>query len=219
MQIQSINNFQKKDTFPNFKSAYPVYHWVAAPGGAYAPVVTNELTKKLHRKLVGFLNSSKLVNTSDKKLIMYKIKNYIAQHDADYRNLPIVRSFYSHRTLEQRGNHDAISFLLTGPDVEAFEENFAKDIGRYKSDAPFSAELQVALGNYKLSGMSYVTVRSKRFRINDIPVALHTKFQEVRDKRGRVKEYRLVDLKFCPNQEKNNPVVKYYEQKIKEGNI
>ena len=43
MQIQSVNNFTKPNLNqnPQFKSAYPVVHWVAEKGGgSYAPQIT-----------------------------------------------------------------------------------------------------------------------------------------------------------------------------------
>ena len=213
MQIQSnqqmsiINNRQT----PQFKSAYPVYHWVAGESGKYAPVVTEELTRKLQRKLIGILNKS-VVKTSPKlTLLKERLTKYLSDIDVDFRQNPIVRSFYSHKMPEHRMLKEAISYLISGKDIKIFEDNFAKDIGRYKADAPYSAELNDALDTYKKSGMYYVGEKAKKFKINGEKVALHTKFKEIKNRKGKTIDYQLLDIRFCPDKGTETPIYRYYK--------
>lgn len=210
MQIQSVSNKLPLQQNPQFKAAYPVYHWVANAEGKYSPVVTQDLTRSLHRKLVGFLNRS---YRSDKPSMLSKMEQvvgYLSRNDEDFRKMPTVRSYYSHKPEDVRQEKEAISYLITGSDVKAFEDEYAKSIGRYKADAPFSAELNRALGDYKHRGMNFITNLSKKFQKKGQRQALHTKFVEVRNKKGKIIDYRLVDIRFCPAQGEENPLVKYY---------
>ena len=58
MQIHSINNLssQNKTQRVNFKSTYPVVHWVAEANSSYAPVANLDIVKKLQGKIVRVLN-------------------------------------------------------------------------------------------------------------------------------------------------------------------
>ena len=50
MNIQPVNFQQSYKT--NFKSTYPVVHWVAETNGSYAPISNLKLVKKLNWKLI-----------------------------------------------------------------------------------------------------------------------------------------------------------------------
>lgn len=60
MQIQPTNNFSNINRNQNqqFKSVYSVVHWLAETNGSYAPVLTDDLSRKLNGKLVRVLNSN-----------------------------------------------------------------------------------------------------------------------------------------------------------------
>ena len=72
MQIQAINSFSniKTNQNPQFKSVYPVYHWVAEANGSYAPAVTKELSETLQRKIIRFLNRGKSITNPIKLALM-----------------------------------------------------------------------------------------------------------------------------------------------------
>ena len=97
MQIQPTHNYsiRKQNINPQFKSAYPVIHWVAETNGSYAPVLSENLAKKLQKKLLKFLSYDFLRKVKspmwDKAFEAYK---YIYNKDRDFASLPIVRSFY-----------------------------------------------------------------------------------------------------------------------------
>ena len=49
---------------------------------------------------------------------------------------------------------------------------------------------------------------------NGLKYGLHTKFEVVRNKTGKIKGYELVDIKFCPESGEENPFVRtgYYKK-------
>ena len=214
MQIQTIkNNFgtQQNSHKPNFKAVYPVIHWVAETNGSYAPVMGLELTKKLQRTIISLLNkSSKLSETHLGKRLL----NYISKCDIDYRRLGIARSFY-----DQKGGWDGnfipISYVLTGEDGQFFEKTYGKKFGETLKISPKingvakSAEHEKAKKDYAILGKNYVMDKSHRiYDAEGIEYALHTKFQTIRSKTGKIKGYELVDVKFCPQEGANNPFVR-----------
>lgn len=79
----------------NFKSTYPVAHWVAETNGSFAPVSNLDLVKKLQGKLVRVLNKPLIESKKPLNPAEQKIRAYIGATDADYRNIPHVRSFYN----------------------------------------------------------------------------------------------------------------------------
>ena len=202
---------------PQFKSAYPVYHWVAEKaGGHYAPAVSLDLNKTLQGKLIRLFNgSTKFSETQLGKKMMEKL----AVTDFAYRFNQVVRSYYNHNG-GWKGKFQPISYLITGNDVAKFDEKFGKPIGRSFAESPkikgraISAEHNNAVNDYKFNGMHFVTDSKKRIMCSDgLEYGLHTKFEVVRDKNGKIKSYDLVDIKFCPESGENNPFVRlgYYQ--------
>ena len=58
-------------------------------------------------------------------------------------------------------------------------------------------------------GLRYVKKLAAQFRDEkNVRSALHTKFEVIRSKTGKIKEFRLLDLKFCPEEGKDNPFVR-----------
>ena len=62
MQIQSINKFSniKKNQNPQFKSVYPVVHWLAETNGSFAPQITKEVAQEFNENIIRRLNMKKL---------------------------------------------------------------------------------------------------------------------------------------------------------------
>lgn len=214
MKIQPVQNYSTsgiKKTNPQFKAVYPVVHWVAETNGSYAPAMSLELTRKLQRILVGILNHSK---RSKHGLVADSSVNYISKCDLDYRRNPIVRTFYNNN-----GGYDKkfvpLAHLVTGKNAVDFDNLYGKAIGEAKGNAPrvngkpISAELKQAVKNYSLGGLEFVNDKNKKLYDNSgIEYGLHTKFQTIRSKTGKIKGYELVDVRFCPEKGPNNPFVR-----------
>ena len=140
MQINAINNYSKTTQQTNFKAAYPVIYWVKdaskQAGTQSAPTITEGLTSKLQGKLVRYLNRTFSKSDPQKVTLMGKAFSFLRSWDRDYGNYPIVRSFYNPSAGSQKEGLKPIAYLLTGKDVEIFENNYAKDIGRTKANSP-----------------------------------------------------------------------------------
>ena len=213
MQIQSINNYSNsKLQKPQFKSVYPVYHWVAErSGGSYAPAITPALNKTLQGKLVRLFNgTSRFANT----LLGKELKEKLKMTDLGYKFNEITRSYYDNKG-GWYGRFRPISYLITGNDVAVFDEKYGKPIGKSIVDSPkinskvSSAEHNNAINDYKFLGLSFVKDPKKQIVCSDgLTYGLHTKFEVVRSKTGKIKAYELVDIKFCPETGKENPFVK-----------
>lgn len=204
MQIQTLQQ-------PNFKATYPVVHWVAETNGSFAPVANLDTIKKLQGKLVRALNKTKNDKTPTAK-IAKPIQNYIRTKDADYNKVPRVRSFYN-RVAKYDQAFEPASYIISGADVKNFEENLAKNIGRAKSrarelfNAPHSFEAIEAINLYNNKGLEYVKKDSKQIKDeNGIPQILHTKFEIVRNRLGKITDFKLLDIRFLPAKGNKNPL-------------
>ncbi len=202
MNIQSINSQHTQKL--NFKSTYPVVHWVAETNGSYAKVSNLELVKKLQGKVIRMLN--KLLKDSKTKMDVTEqnFRAYIGACDVSYRNNPVVRSFYN-RTESSLGGFSQVSYIISGEDVELFENYLAKNIGKAKSKAreylsnPYSPEAIEAIKLYNNEGLRFVKNLKKQIKDkNGTPYVLHTKFEIVRNTLGKIKDYRFIDARFLP---------------------
>lgn len=207
MKINSINNSTNVNT--NFKAAFPVVHWVAEANGSFAPITELDLVKKLQGKLVRTLN--KKIEQSIKPMLPSEqnIRAYMASSDIDYRLIPHVRSYYN-RNSTNLDSVKPVSYIISGGDVGLFEEYLAKNIGRAKSNAVpncYNTETATALKIYNEMGLEFVKQTSKQiYDNNHILNILHTKFEIVRNKLGKIKDYKLLDVRFLPSIGKNNPL-------------
>lgn len=212
MQIQPIQNNNLHNSKPNFKASYPVVHWVAETNSSYAPVISLELTKKLHRALVSLFNkTNKLSKTAHGQDLITKL----AKTDMDYRRNAVTRSFYNHKGGFRENRFIPISYLLTGEDAKKFSFDYGRPLGKAISSSPrvkgerYSAELNLAVREYALGGLDFVKSPNKKiYDTEGVELALHTKFQTIRSKTGKVKGYELIDIKFCPTKGPENPFVK-----------
>ena len=191
MNIQPVNN-------TNFKSTYPVVHWVAETNGSYAPVANLQIVKKLQGKIIRMLNKPLVSSTKPMEPLEQRLRAYIGVCDADYRNNPNVRSFYN------RTDAAPVSYVISGDDVGIFENNLAKNIGRAKSNArellskPYSPETMEAK-LYNREGLKFVQNNSKQIQDkNGMMYILHTKFEIIRNRMGKIKDYKFVEARFLP---------------------
>ena len=198
MNIQPIPNNT------NFKSTYPVVHWVSETNGSFAPVANLELTKKLQGKIVRILN--KKLNDTQKPMqaAEQKLRAYIGSCDIDYRNLPIVRSFYN-RVYAAPNEARPVGYIISGKHVETFNEYLAKNIGKEKNNAkqllnnPYSEQTIQAIRKYNNDGLRFVENFGNLIKDrNNITYVLHTKFEIIRNKLGKIKDYRFLDARFLP---------------------
>ena len=202
MNIQSINNQQTYKT--NFKSTYPVVHWVAETNGSYAPIANMQLVKKLQGKIIRMLNKPLAESKKQMEVAEQRLRAYIGACDVSYRNNPHVRSFYN-RTESSVGGFSPLSYVISGDDVELFENTLAKNIGKAKGNAreylahPYSPEAVEAIKAYNDGGLRFVKSSSKQIKDKKgRAYILHTKFEIVRNKTGKIKDYRFVDARFLP---------------------
>ena len=192
MNIQPVKN-------TNFKSTYPVVHWVAETNGSYAPVANLQIVKKLQGKIIRMLNKPLVSSTKPMEPLEQRLRAYIGVCDADYRNNPNVRSFYN------RTDAAPVSYVISGDDVGIFENNLAKNIGRAKSNArellskPYSPETMEAIKLYNREGLKFVQNNSKQIQDkNGMMYILHTKFEIIRNRMGKIKDYKFVEARFLP---------------------
>ena len=192
MNIQPVNN-------TNFKSTYPVVHWVAETNGSYAPVANLQIVKKLQGKIIRMLNKPLVSSTKPMEPLEQRLRAYIGVCDADYRNNPNVRSFYN------RTDAAPVSYVISGDDVGIFENNLAKNIGRAKSNArellskPYSPETMEAIKLYNREGLKFVQNNSKQIQDKiGMMYILHTKFEIIRNRMGKIKDYKFVEARFLP---------------------
>ena len=208
MQI-STNNFNT-----NFKSTFPVAHWIAESNSSFAPVSNLELVKKLQGKLVRVLNKPLKDSTKPFNNLEQKIRAYVGASDADYRNVPHVRSFYN-RTSNFPQKFSPVSYIITGTDVDFFEEYLAKNIGRAKNFSkeqwkhPYSQGTFDAINLYNSKGLAFVKRNSSQIKDEqNMSYILHTKFEIIRNKLGKIKDYKLLDARFLPSSGPKNPLEK-----------
>ena len=175
-------------------------HWVAETNGSYAPVANLQIVKKLQGKIIRMLNKPLVSSTKPMEPLEQRLRAYIGVCDADYRNNPNVRSFYN------RTDAAPVSYVISGEDVGIFENNLAKNIGRAKSNArellskPYSPETMEAIKLYNREGLKFVQNNSKQIKDkNGIIYMLHTKFEIIRNRMGKIKDYKFVEARFLPS--------------------
>lgn len=108
MQILPVQN--NVNNIPQFKSVYPVVHWVAETNSSYAPALTEELSRTLNGKFVRLLNTRaaeifakikevqkqiqsvtlKINCTQDNKL-KYKLEKQLAKLTEEEKSLSFIQ--------------------------------------------------------------------------------------------------------------------------------
>ena len=202
MKILQINNYQYQQT--NFKATFPVVHWVAEAGGSYAPESSLKLVRKLQSKVVRALNKPLDETKKEMNVAEQNLRAYLGRCDIDYRNQPQVRSFYNRTEANLDGNSAAV-YMITGKDIEPFEVLFAKNIGIAKNEGikslntPYTPESKTAIDLYNTKGLDFVNNSNLRIKDkNSLTYVLHTKFEIIRNKLGKVKGFRFIDARFLP---------------------
>ena len=208
MKILQTNNYYQTT---NFKATYPVVHWVAEAGGSYAPISNLKLAKQLQGKIVRALNKPLTESKKEMKVTEQNLRAYIGRCDIDYRNHPQVRSFYNRAEADLDGSSPVV-YMISGKDIEPFEEKYAKDIGKAKNDGlvnfetAHTPEAEAAIKAYNEKGLNFVNKTENRIKNNNgMTYVLHTKFEIIRNKLGKVKGFRFVDARFLPEHGPESP--------------
>lgn len=220
MQINSIQtyNYQKKSQNPQFKSAYPVYHWVEKNGEKVVPIVTKSEIEKVQSKIVRMLNKTLSRKNPIKARIMDRFAELVAEGDRDYSIKPEVRSFYNATGGWKEKAFEAVTYLITGKDVAEFDNVYGKPLGKAKSISKTptgklcSLELEKARSNYEIKGLNFVKEQSELFVKDDKKTGLHIVYTPIYyqkgAKKGEVKEYSPKWVLFRPESGESNPFVK-----------
>lgn len=162
MKISQINHNQQYQQ-TNFKSAFPVVHWVAEANGSYAPVAQKAVVEGFQVRILEFLRKSlkntyteikkleltktkKNINEQQKKEIDKKLKSLYEIFDVPAQKL---RAYLASADVDYRlkpkarsyynsirgsvDNFTPTSYIITGHNVADFEEKYAKELGKQKS--------------------------------------------------------------------------------------
>lgn len=215
MSMQSsLLNLNNRQT--SFGSAFSVVHWVAETNGSYAPVANLQITKSLQGKIVRILNRQLTDCIKPMSIPEQNLRAYLNSCDVDYRKNPVVRSFYN-RVEGTPKKFTPISYLITGNDVDIFNTRFGKNIGEAKgrslnnSGSAYSSDSVEAIRRYNFGGVGFVKEKSRQIRDEGgIKYILHTKFEILRNKFGKIKDYRFIDARFLPESGSKNPLDKIY---------
>ena len=213
MKVLQTNNYKYQQT--NFKATYPVVHWVSEANGSYAPVSNLKLVRTLQSKIIRALNKPLEETKKEMNVAEQNLRAYIGRCDIDYRIQPQVRSFYNRADANIDGT-SPVAFMITGKDIEPFEEKLAKNIGIAKNEGiknlntPYSPEAKYAIDLYNSKGLNYVNVPERRIKDNKtgMTYVLHTKFEIMRNKLGKVKGFKFIDARFLPERGPENPFEK-----------
>ena len=199
----------------NFKATYPVVHWVAETNGSYAPVSNLQSVKKLQSKIIRILNKSIEDLTKPMVVTEQNFRSYIAKCDIDYRTKSKVRTFYNREKSNLKGNSYS-AYIISGQDIEPFEEDLTKNIGKIKHESLIatknarSPESDAAVKLYNANGLHYVNQPELRIKDTNtgMTYVLHTKFQIIRNKLGKIKDFKFLDAKFLPEYGPESPFEK-----------
>lgn len=237
MQIQPINYFSsnRKSDNTQFKSVYPVVHWIAESNGSYAPELTKDMAKKLNERIVSMLNANsseiaseirniqeaiKIKNSGVKKVVK-KSLNQLTK-ELNELNLTLrVKSYiarcdksYSNNSIARgfynknggiKNNSHEAVAYIATSDDVLYFEDLGKQIGRARSAGDFFAE-EKARKNYHDKGLEYARKRSNSYRLStQEPAELHVKLEAVRGNTGKKERYNIVDMRFFPKEGPNNP--------------
>ena len=214
MQINSVN-VTNNNSQKNFKSVYPVTHWLKTSENNYVPVVSERLSHKFQNILIRLLNGTGAKN-EERLALSERAKKFISNRDSDYAKNHVARSYYNKST----EFNEIPNFLITGNDVELFEKRYAKPIGKAKAEAPRiqdkirSAEVSIAINDYITRGLNFVKSKFKKFIGRDgNQKTLHVIFEPITTKTGAIKDYKLIDMQFKNTNGKTNPLTEMGYQK------
>ena len=164
MKIASLNSNSPQTSF---RSAFPVVHWIAETNGSYTPA-DMQTVRLLQGKVIRMLNKPLSKTTKPIKPQEQAIKAYMSSCDADYRHKAVARSFYKY-TSDNPEKYTPVSFIITGKDVDLFNNSYGRNIGEAKGKARAnghknSSEVDDAIRDYKYDGFAFVKADKRQIK-------------------------------------------------------
>ena len=210
MQIASINNNQfKYNQTPNFKSAMPVFMQIATDLKTIAPVVGEELNTTLRIKTEYLINNSlKRGINPERDALSDRIRKYMKSWVHDFRGK--VAAFTCVDGEFKNGELKPYFYFLTGDTIKSLEKlrlnhkNAVKDSQGYRT-----ADLKIAKDDYYNKGKRLVLNAFKNFQPFGLKnQALFITYEPVRNTKGIIKDYKLINAEFKSVNDLKNPAIK-----------
>ena len=116
-----------------------------------------------------------------------------------------VRSFYNREKSLIDGKY-YIAYMISGNDIKAFEDDLAKDIGKAKRESKsisgnvYSQKTKDKIKSYNTKGLDFVNSPEYRLtsKCDGKKYVLQSNFEPVKNKKGRIVDYKFVSAKFVP---------------------
>ena len=116
-----------------------------------------------------------------------------------------VRSFYN----REKGLLDGryyLTYMISGKDIQPFEQDLAKNIGKTKHDGitmfenAYTQEAKDAIDLYNKNGLEYVNAPEHRLKskTTGMTYILRANFEPIKNKAGKIKDYKFISAKFVP---------------------
>lgn len=214
VQNVSLSNQNYRNSC-NFKSVYPVYHWLEF-NGKYKPAVKQMWVQRCQRILAALLNKAGCLDLDNPgKSVLHNTAYYVASVDKDYKFAPLVRSFYNNsggfKNTPEARSIVPMSYLVTGCDATEFERIFGKPLRTLKnhgcsSQEAFEASKQRAKVSYELKGKFFIESKYQKFVDKETgkPLELHTIFERTGEQKNPLK---IIKCSFYIQGDKNNPLI------------
>src|SRR5574344_1317932 len=194
---------------PSFGAIHPSKYFLKCEDGSNVEITSGELLKTLQRKLVGWLNklhndatnimngkSPKTLKSEkpEEKALRERLVRFFLNHDNDYANTRVVRSYYPMNYAEK-----GKQFILTGHSIH-FVDDAAKPIGQVKGDIRAKAEIlseYYGIGNTKAKNyvhgeQDFDLKLAQKHYYESVEAYFTPKFK------GKKIKYELVDAYFKP---------------------
>ena len=167
--------------------------------------------------LDGIKSELKLPKTEKEALAIFRGR--MGFYDLDYAYAPIpqsktnktntseqrVRSFYN----REKGLLDGryyLAYIISGKDIQPFENDLAKTIGKTKHEGlslfenAHTQEAKDAIDLYNKNGLEFVNDPHYRLKskTTGMTYILRANFEPIRNKAGIIKDYKFISAKFVP---------------------
>lgn len=116
-----------------------------------------------------------------------------------------VRSFYN-RVKGMLDGRYYLTYMISGKDIKPFEDDLAKNIGKAKheslsvADTAYSEVTKDAIDSYNQNGLEFVNDPNYRLKskTTGMTYILRANFEAIKNKSGKIKDYKFIDAKFVP---------------------
>ena len=165
MLIHSINNYSNlsKNQRPQFKSVYPVVHWLAETNASYSPALTHDSALKLNKRIVEILNLKAPVIEEEISKLMAKVSEL-------NRELGLVKSVRQKESKEKKiaTALSSIADLRLSQRVQAY---IARNDKEYDADNPivrgfYDRQGGFRKGNY--DSVAYIATGEDALYLNNL---------------------------------------------------